>query len=190
MGEHQQAVDHQRDRCGRLALGEGDLGHVMGLVVSEKSRRRAEGPGGECEPEHSFHEARVSQLTVRGQGQKEAGNANREAADQSEVPRKKREGECQETGPEGQQHRVDGLGQKQIRNSLHIVDNASALGNDVRQHCERPVEQHELGDRARRRRSGAHGYAYVGVLKGEDVVDPVARPKTVWASRAEARSPS
>ena len=36
------------------------------------------------------------------------------------------------------------------------------------------IDQHELGDRLGCRRAGAHGDAHVGLLEGEDVVDPVA----------------
>ena len=73
-----------------------------------------------------------------------------------------------------EQRRVDRLGHEQVRRPLDVGDDATTLGDDTRQRREPAVEQHELRDGPRRRRTGAHGHADVGVLQRERVVHAVA----------------
>ena len=56
------------------------------------------------------------------------------------------------TDRDREQHRVDGLGDEQVRRPLDVGDDPAALGDDAGHRRELAVEQHELRDRAGRRR--------------------------------------
>ena len=73
-----------------------------------------------------------------------------------------------------QQHRVHRLGEEQVGDPFDVADHPPALADDVRQRGELVVQQHDLGDRARRRAARAHRHADVGVLERQHVVDAVA----------------
>jgi hypothetical protein len=47
------------------------------------------------------------------------------------------------TMTEGEQHRVDGLGEEQRGDPLDVADDAATLGDDVRERGEPVVQQHD-----------------------------------------------
>ena len=74
-----------------------------------------------------------------------------------------------------EQHGVHRLGHEEIRDPLDVGDDPPAFGNDTGHGRELPVEQHDLGHGAGRRRATAHRDPDVGVLQRECVVHTVAR---------------
>ena len=105
---------------------------------------------------------------------KKPGDADGERADDREVARQERVPPADDHDRDGEQHRVDGLGDEQVRRALDVGDHAAALGDDARHRRELAVEQHQLRDGTGRRGARAHRHADVGVLQRQRVVHAVA----------------
>ena len=101
------------------------------------------------------------------------------------MPRQERVRPPGEPHRDREEHRVHRLGDEQVRDALDVGDDAAAFGDDAGHRREAAVEQHDLGDGARRRRAVAHRDADVGVLQRERVVDTVARHRDDVAARLQ-----
>ena len=90
------------------------------------------------------------------------------------MPRQERVRPARDTNRDREKHRVDRLGDEQVRDALDVCDHPPALGDDAWHVRELVVEKHNLRDGPRRGRAVAHRDADVGVLQRERVVHAVA----------------
>ena len=143
--------------------------------IRDKGRDCDQRAGGEAEAEHSPHKAWPSALVVGRQGQDEGGDADGEPARDGDVDRLEGGFDGEDHRQHGDDGRINRLRQEEIRHALDVAEHAPALPDHVGERRELVIEQNDLRDRTGCSGARSHRHPEVGVLKGEDVVDAVAR---------------
>jgi hypothetical protein len=130
--------------------GEGaclDQSDALGAPV----RRRVGGDGGHGshgEGERQYPPTKPGRAAIAfgGQRQEERRGTDGERADEGQVAGHEWEGLGEDADQDGEQERVHGLGDEQVRHPLDVADHPATLGDDRGEGGEVAVEQHELGD--------------------------------------------
>jgi len=171
--DHPPADNGEDDGLHRLGFG--DRGpHLAEQQVGEEDGETREDAGGYHEAGHPEHKARDESTRVGSQRQEEAGYPDHQGVDEGQMSGQDGIGDGERRHRDRQDGRPDTLGREHLRDALDVGGHPPSLRYHPRKGGEAGIDQHQLGHRLSRGGPGTHGYAHVGLLESQHVVDAIA----------------